>query len=154
MSFSFLLKRCPPLSKVRAKSIKCNFQYFFFNFGFGTKRHMFEPVVVRHVAFKYRQIKLMARVQQLDWWLNPYSKSDNDTGRPSFMVSVVSQVLVFEFKGLRLNPFGYRQRNISIQDVTKLRCFDTGFRRPYRYFSIALKGILSLSDRYKIFASD
>ena len=35
-----------------------------------------------------------------------------------------------------------------------LRCFSTFFRRPYRYFSIALKGILSLSDRYKIFASD
>ena len=28
------------------------------------------------------------------------------------------------------------------------------FLRPYRYFSIALKRILSLSDRYKIFASD
>ena len=35
-----------------------------------------------------------------------------------------------------------------------LRCFDAVFRRPYRYFSIALKGILSVSDRYKIFASD
>ena len=35
-----------------------------------------------------------------------------------------------------------------------LRCFGTVFRRPYRYFSIALKGILSLSDRYKTFASD
>ena len=38
--------------------------------------------------------------------------------------------------------------------VCQLRCFDTVFRRPYRYFSIALKGILSLSDRYNIFASD
>ena len=35
-----------------------------------------------------------------------------------------------------------------------LRCFDTVFRILYRYFSIALKEILSLSDRYKIFASD
>ena len=35
-----------------------------------------------------------------------------------------------------------------------LRCFDTVFRRPYRYFSVALKGILSVSNRYKIFASD
>ena len=34
------------------------------------------------------------------------------------------------------------------------RCFDTVFRRPYRYFSIALKLILSLFDRYKIFTSD
>ena len=35
-----------------------------------------------------------------------------------------------------------------------LRCFDTVFRRPYRCFSIVLKVILSLSDRYKLFASD
>ena len=28
-----------------------------------------------------------------------------------------------------------------------LRCFDTVFRRPYRYFSIALKVFYSLSDR-------
>ena len=34
------------------------------------------------------------------------------------------------------------------------RCFDTVFWRPYRYFSIALKVILSLFDRYKIFTSD
>ena len=36
----------------------------------------------------------------------------------------------------------------------KLRCFDTVFQRPYRYFSIALKVVSSLSDRYKIFTSD
>ena len=35
-----------------------------------------------------------------------------------------------------------------------LRCFDTVFGRPYRCFSIVLKVILSLSDRYKLFASD
>ena len=35
-----------------------------------------------------------------------------------------------------------------------LRCFDTGFQRPYRYFSIAFKVILSLSDSYKIFSSN
>ena len=35
-----------------------------------------------------------------------------------------------------------------------LRCFDTVFRRPYRYFSIALKGSLSSSYRYKTSASD
>ena len=39
-------------------------------------------------------------------------------------------------------------------NVAILKCFDTVFRRPYRHSSIALKGILSLSDRYKIFASD
>ena len=35
-----------------------------------------------------------------------------------------------------------------------LRCFDTVSRRPYRCFSVALKVILSLSDRQKIFTSD
>ena len=35
-----------------------------------------------------------------------------------------------------------------------LRCFDTVFQRPYRYFSIAFKVILSLSDSYKIFSSN
>ena len=38
--------------------------------------------------------------------------------------------------------------------VIVLRCFGTVFRRPYRCFSIALKLILSLSDRYKIFTSE
>ena len=35
-----------------------------------------------------------------------------------------------------------------------LRCFDTVFRKPYRYYSIASKVILSLSDRYEIFTID
>ena len=35
-----------------------------------------------------------------------------------------------------------------------LRCFDTVFQRPYRNFSIALKVVFSLSDRYKIFTSN
>ena len=35
-----------------------------------------------------------------------------------------------------------------------LRCFDTVSQRPYRYFSIALKVIFTLSDRYKIFTSN
>ena len=39
-------------------------------------------------------------------------------------------------------------------NLVNLRCFDTAFQRPYRYFSIALKVILSLSDRYKIFTND
>ena len=33
-------------------------------------------------------------------------------------------------------------------------CFDIVFQRPYRYFSIALKVVLSLSDRYKILTND
>ena len=35
-----------------------------------------------------------------------------------------------------------------------LRCFDTDFQRPYRYFSIAFKVVFSLSDRYEIFTSN
>ena len=35
-----------------------------------------------------------------------------------------------------------------------VRYFDTVFRRRYRCFSIVLKVILSLSDRYKLFTSD
>ena len=36
---------------------------------------------------------------------------------------------------------------------SNLRCFDTVFQWPYRYFSIALKVVFSLSDRYNIFTS-
>ena len=32
-----------------------------------------------------------------------------------------------------------------------IRCFDTVFQRPYRYFSIALKVVFSSSDRYTNF---
>ena len=35
-----------------------------------------------------------------------------------------------------------------------LRCFDTVFQRPHRYFSIALKVVFSSSDRYEIFTSN
>ena len=35
-----------------------------------------------------------------------------------------------------------------------LRCFDTVFQRQYQYFSIALKVVFSLSDRYKILTSN
>ena len=38
--------------------------------------------------------------------------------------------------------------------ILRLRCFDTVFQRPYRYFSIVLKVVVSLSNRYKIFTSD
>ena len=36
----------------------------------------------------------------------------------------------------------------------QLRCFDTVFQGPYRYFSIVLKVFFSLSDCYKIFPSN
>ena len=35
-----------------------------------------------------------------------------------------------------------------------LRCFDTVFQRPYGYFSIVLKVVFPLSDRYKIVTSN
>ena len=37
---------------------------------------------------------------------------------------------------------------------TTLRCFDTVFQRPYRYFSVASKVAFSLSDRYEIITSN
>ena len=52
--------------------------------------HLVEPLAVRDVVYRYRPPKLMVRGQWLVWWLSPYSKSDNDTSRTSFMVPVVS----------------------------------------------------------------
>ena len=44
---------------------------------------------------------------------------------------------------------------LSARDQTFLRCFDTVFRRPYtRYYSITLKEISSLFNRYEIFTTD
>ena len=44
---------------------------------------------------------------------------------------------------------------LSARDQSFLRCFDTVFRRPYmRYYSITLKVILSLFNRYEIFTTD
>ena len=43
---------------------------------------------------------------------------------------------------------------IMTERYAVLRCLDTVFGRPYRCFSIVLKVILSLSDRYKLFTSD
>ena len=47
------IDKMPASIKGKTKSTKCNFQYFF-NFAFETKRH---------IVYRYRQIKLMARVQ-------------------------------------------------------------------------------------------
>ena len=52
----------------------------------------------------------------------------------------------------RLLVFAGKQKLLNCFNC--LRCFDTVFRRPYRYFSIALKVVFSLPDRYKIFTSD
>ena len=62
MSFSFLLKSCPPLSKVRLRvgNVVSN---TFFDFGFEAKMHIVEPLAVRDVVYRYRKIKLVARVQ-------------------------------------------------------------------------------------------
>ena len=56
------IEKMPASIKGKTKSMKCNFQYFF-DFGCATKRHMVEPPVVRDVVYRYRQIKLMVRVQ-------------------------------------------------------------------------------------------
>ena len=44
---------------------------------------------------------------------------------------------------------------LANENIKDSRCFDIiVFRRPQRYFSVALKVILSLFDRYKIFTND
>ena len=52
------------------------------------------------------------------------------------------------------NWFYVLNRPQEFRSWSILRCFDTVFQRPYRYFSIALKVFFSLSDRYKIFTSN
>ena len=42
----------------------------------------------------------------------------------------------------------------ELPQASLLRCFDTVFQRPYRYFLIALKVVFPLSDRFKIFTSN
>ena len=42
---------------------------------------------------------------------------------------------------------------VNFSERAPLGCFDTVFWRLYRYFSIALKVVFSLSDRYKTFTS-
>ena len=49
---------------------------------------------------------------------------------------------------------GVLGQNNDVKFIISLRCFDIVFQRPYRYFSIALKVISSLSDRYKILTTD
>ena len=55
----------------------------------------------------------------------------------------------------------YRRGRVELENSAEfgiclhsLGCFDTDFRRPYWCFSIALKVILSSSDRHKIFTRD
>ena len=53
---------------------------------------------------------------------------------------------------MRHKPISPKSEKFVLSDkIEALRCFDTVFQRPYRYFSIALKVVFSLSDRYKIF---
>ena len=51
------IEKMPASIKGKTKSMKC------IDFGFGTKRHMVEPLAVCGVVYRYRQIKLMTRVQ-------------------------------------------------------------------------------------------
>ena len=53
IELQLFIEKLPASIKGKTKSMKCNFQSFF-NFGFETKRH---------IVYRYRQIKLMARVQ-------------------------------------------------------------------------------------------
>ena len=75
-----------------------------------------------------------------------------------------------EFIVFKLNEFGVevgkgenrrelsKRKRLWIGDLkldptasNTIRCFDTVFQRPYRYFSIALKVVFSSSDRYTNF---
>ena len=51
------IEKMPASIKGKTKSMKC------IDFGFGTKMHMVEPLALRDVVYRYKQIKLMARVQ-------------------------------------------------------------------------------------------
>ena len=50
--------------------------------------------------------------------------------------------------------FGCSKCSPDFKTAVTLRCLDTVFQRPYRYFLIALKVFFSLSNRYKIFTSN
>ena len=53
IELQLFIEKLPASIKGKTKSMKCNFQSFFY-FDFETKRH---------IVYRYRQIKLMARVQ-------------------------------------------------------------------------------------------
>ena len=56
------VEKLPSSIKGKTKSMNVISNTFFY-FGFGTKRHMVAPLTVRDVVYRYRKIKLMARVQ-------------------------------------------------------------------------------------------
>ena len=63
IELQLFIEKLPASIKGKTKSMKCNFQYFFFYFGFETKMHLVEPLAVRDVVYRYRPPKLMARGQ-------------------------------------------------------------------------------------------
>ena len=66
-------------------------------------------------------------------------------------------ILKTDFANLRFLELCLKQSTsinlnyIAWEKSLKLKCFDTVFQRPYRYFSITLKVDFSLADRYKSF---
>ena len=59
------------------------------------------------------------------------------------------------YRGLDQNSSPKQSHNsLTFCIKLRLRCFDTVYQRPYRYFAIALKVVFSLSDRYKVFTSN
>ena len=78
------------------------------DFGFGTKRHMVEPLAVSHIVYKFRKIKLMARVQYgecIVWWLNPYKQSDDDTRSASLWCQELVRFWFLNFKVFDSTPY-------------------------------------------------
>ena len=68
------------------------------------------------------------------------SKSEHFSGRGALKCSIP------RFCGKKIDDYLF--------GCLDLRCFDTVFQRPYKYFLIALKVVFSLSNHYKIFTSN
>ena len=73
---------------------------------------------------------------------------------PALSRTSVAHIYYFEENLFEYNLRLQRYVFASICGFSDLRCFDIVLPRSYRYFSLALKVILSLSDRYKIFTND
>ena len=69
-------------------------------------------------------------------------------------INIKSQVTQVVFFPSLMYLLFYRYIKFKTVVNFVLRCLDTVFQGPYRYFSIALKVVFSLSDRYKIFTSN
>ena len=93
-----LIEKIPLSLKGKTKSMKCSLFpiYIYTYFGFGTKRHMVEPLAVHHVQIQADQAYGKSSLASLVV-TNAYAMIQ--------ATQVVSQVYVFEHKGIWLNPY-------------------------------------------------